>query len=192
MSILSDLNPQALAVKALVGVVVIGATFAGGLYVGYRHEKLVYDNFVLSQKSAAEQQKIANQSALQKLQSDYDKRANDLQQEYAQNAQNLQASRDAALADSAAYAGRLRQYLAGSHVRPELPGFASGPAGTAAGAQGSSGLLDGVSSLNWYLTQRFGQADSNAIALNEAIDLLDEDRRVCNGALPGVTGAPQQ
>jgi uncharacterized membrane-anchored protein YhcB (DUF1043 family) len=176
---------QALAVKALVGLAVVGGAFGGGYYLGFKHEKLVYDNFVLSQKDAAQKQLIANKDALDKQASANADQVRQIQSEYADNAQHLQAARDAALADSTASAQRLRQYLASSHARATMPGASAGSVGTA--SQAADRLSDGVSSLNFYLVQRFHDADDNTAALNEAIDLLAADRQVCTGALPGVT-----
>lgn len=188
MSLVSDLNPQALAVKALVTVVAVTAIFAAGAYVGYRHEKLIYDNYVLKQKDAADKQLAENQAALKSIQAQHDAAVDQIHTEYTENAQHLQAARDAAIANASASADSLRRYIATAHVKqPGMSGAKGGSAGTPATGESSAGLSDGVSSLNWYLTQRFSRADDVAIRLNEAIDLLAEDRRVCNGALPGVT-----
>jgi hypothetical protein len=188
MSILTDLNPTSIAVKALVVVAVVGGAYALGHHQGYKGEKLVYDNYVLKEKDAEQTQLIANQAALKAQQAAFDAQVKAIHSEYTENAQHLQASRDAALADSANYAGKLRDYLASSHASPQQP-VVSGTQGGAAGTvnAGSTGLLDGVSSLNWYLTQRFSDADGLANKFNEAVQLIAEDRKVCNGSLPGVT-----
>ncbi len=194
MSILTDLNPTSLAVKALAVVAVVGGAYALGHHAGYKGEKLVYDDYVLKQKDAAEAQVIANKNALDASKAAYDAQLKTIQSEYAKNAENLQTSRDAALASAADYSDKLRKYLATSHAGPQravLPGTGTGAEGTATVGQSQAGLVDGVSSLNWYLTQRFGDADQTAVTLNEAIDLLEQDRKTCNGSLPGVTGAAQ-
>ena len=188
MSILTDLNPESLAIKALVVVAVVGGAYAFGHHQGYSGEKLVYDNYVLKQKSAADAQVIANKDALAAQKGQYDAQIKSLKSEYADNAQHLQASRDAAFASAASYAGQLRNYLAVSHASPQhasVPGAVASTSGT--DTAGSNGLLDGVSSLNWYLTQRFSDADGIAAKFNEAVGVIAEDRKVCNGSLPGVT-----
>lgn len=194
MSIFTDLNPTALAVKALVVVVVVGGAYTLGHHQGYKGEKLVYENYVLQQKDAAQQQAIANKTALDAQKAAYDAQVQSIQSEYTENAQHLQTARDFALASAASYADKLRLYLASSHAvakQPVVPGATPGAEGASAVVQSSTGLLDGVSSLNWYLTQRFSDADKNAIALNEAIDRIDLDIKTCNGSLPGVTGVSQ-
>jgi hypothetical protein len=185
MSILSDLSPTSLAAKALVGIAVIGAAFAGGYYEGFSREKLVYNDYVVTQKSAAQAQLIANQNALKSQQAAFDAQLKQIHSEYTDNANSLQASRDAALASAASYAGKLRDYLAGSHAQPVVPGSKAGSKGTV--DPGEGGLLDGISSLNWYLTQRFGDADDLANRFNYAVQVIAEDRKICNGSLPGVT-----
>lgn len=195
MSILTDLNPTSLAVKALVVVAVVGGAYAFGHHVGYKGEKLVYDNYVLKQADLSKQQVIDNKTALDAAKAAYDAQLKTIQSEYTQNAQHLQASRDAALADSANYAGKLRDYLAGTHASPSravLPGTQTGAQGTATSGKSATQLVDGVSSLNWYLTRRFSDADQTAITLNEAIDVIAADRMTCNGALPGVNEGPAQ
>lgn len=190
MSILTDLNPTSLAVKALVVVAVVGGAFAYGHHVGYKGEKLVYDDYVLKQGKAADDQVIANKNALAAQQASYDARLKSIQTEYAQNEQQLNVSLGAAFASASDYAGKLREYIAATHASPQravVPVAQSGARGTAASGQSTAGLVDGVSSLNWYLTQRFGDADKTAIKLNEAIDLIAQDRLTCNGALPGVS-----
>jgi hypothetical protein len=187
MSILTDLNPTSLAVKALVVIAVVGGAYAFGHHEGYKGEKLVYDNYVLSQKSAAEAQVIANKTALDKQAAAFALQQKADHMEYTQNAQHIKAARDAANANAAQYAGRLQQYLTSSHGRPVLPDATGAAEGVATVGQSQTGLLDGVSSLNWYLTQRFSDADGIANTLNEAIDRIAQDQATCNGALPGVT-----
>lgn len=186
MSILTDLNPQAILAKvAVVGAVAAGAFFWGH-HVGYSGEKSAYDLYVANQKSAAESQVAANKSALAFQQTQFQLQMNQLQKDHSDEVENLTSQRDAALADSSKYAGQLRQYISRSHiVGAVVSGAGSGSAGTDAARQG--GLLDGVSSLNWYLTQRFHDADVNAATLNEAIAVIAKDREICNGSLPGVT-----
>lgn len=179
-------NPYVLLAKVGVCVAIVGGAFLYGHHVGYSGEKLVYDNYVLKQKDAAEKQVISNQAALKAQADKFASDAAAIQKDHQDEVAQLSSDRDAALANSSVYAERLRQYLARSGVKPAaLPGAASGAAGTV--ATGQSGLLDGVSSLNWYLTQRFHDADVNAATLNEAIALLAKDREICNGSLPGVS-----
>lgn len=186
MSILTDLVPGSLAAKALIAVAVCGTLAGGGYYYGHKQEKAAFDDYVQTQKAAAEAQVIANQAALKKQSADFAAQVASIHSEYTDNAQHLQSARDAALASAASYSGELQRYLASPHViRVTVPGAVASTNGV--DAAGSGGLLDGVSSLNWYLTQRFSDADSNANTLNEAIALIAKDRAECNGSLPGVT-----
>lgn len=187
MSILSDLSPPSLAVKVIVWAALIGATSAASCYLGYRHEKLVYDNYVLTQKVAAEKQTIANQAALKSQQDAFDAKLNQIHSEYTDNAMHLQASRNAALAAAADYSSQLQRYIASSHQRPSMSDAQGSSAGT--DTAGSNGLLDGISSLNWYLTQRFADADALAVKFNEAVQVIAQDREFCNGSLPGISPA---
>lgn len=185
MSILTDLNPQAILAKvAVVGVVAAGAFFWGH-HVGYSGEKSAYDLYVANQKSAAESQLVANKSALAFQQTNFQLQMSQLQKGNSDEVESLTKQRDAAKLDSGKYAGQLRQYLSRSHAGPVVSGSGSGTGQP--DQAGAGGLSDGVSSLNWYLTQRFYDADVNAAALNEAIAVIAKDRELCNGSLPGVT-----
>lgn len=188
MSILSDLNPEALALKVLASAAVAVIIFTWGHHVGYTGEKAAYDLYVSQQAEKAEAQVASNKSALVFQQTQFQLAQNKLQQDHQDETIALAAQRDAAIADGANYASRLRYYLAHPSVRPAIvPDSATGTGQSAATGQDSAGLSDGVSNLNWYLTQRFHTADVNAVTLNEAIDLLAKDREMCNGSLPGIT-----
>lgn len=183
---LTTLNPYWILAKVGIAVAVVGGAFFYGHHLGYSGEKSAYDLYVAQQKSAAEQQVAANKSALAFQQAQYSLQINKLQQDHSDEVANLTTQRDTALADSSKYSGQLRQYLSGSHrVAAVVPVASGSAAGTDSAGQG--GLLDGVSSLNWYLTQRFHDADVNAATLNEAIAVIAKDREICNGSLPGVT-----
>jgi hypothetical protein len=186
MSIITDLNPQALAVKTLIYVGAAGALFFGGYYLGYKHEKTAYDLYVTQQKVAAEAQEISNQNALAALAASDAAAVQTIKAQHNETVKQIEASRDAALSNLASSDQRLRAYLAGTgQQRPKLPHSAASAKGSAGAAPG--GLFDGVSNLDWYLTYRFSDADSNTAALNEAVALLAEDRKICNGSLPGVS-----
>jgi hypothetical protein len=176
---------MSLLTKACVYTTIAVALIGVGAFGMYRYESAKFTEYVDAQKLAAQKQKDANGVALDTLKTQQAATITSIHSEYTENAQHLQAARDAALAAAASYAGKLQQYIASSHQRASLPSAASAPAGTADAPQG--GLLDGLQSLNWYLTQRFTDADDNTDALNEAIAILIEDRKICTGALPGVS-----
>jgi hypothetical protein len=188
VSILSDLNPQAVLAKvAIVGAAVLGA-YLWGHHNGYSSEKAVYDLYVAKQGEKAEAQVAANKAALAFQQTQFQLAQNALEKNHADQIATLTSARDAAVADGDHYAERLRYYLSHPSVRTVVvSGSAASTGQPAADSQGAGGLPDGVSDLNRYLTQRFYTADVNATTLNEAIDLIAQDRATCNGALPGVT-----
>lgn len=190
MSILSDLNPQAILAKvAIVGAAVAGAYFWGH-HNGTASEKAVYDLYVSQQAAKGETQLADNKTALLFQQTQFDLQQTKLAKEHQDEIDSLATARDVAVRDGAVWSQRLRNYLAATHSSTGgvvVHGSSTGTDQSATGSESPGGLLDGVSSLNWYLTQRFHTADVNAATLNEAIDLIAKDRETCNGALPGVT-----
>lgn len=172
---------------ALIGsAALLAGMFIWGHHVGYTGEKAVFDKYVSNQKTIADLQVSNNKLALSNQQEQFNQALSQIQQDHKDEVTKLGAARDAALADSDAYASRLREYIA--RAGQQSTGVPH-PAASAAGATdaGSGGLYDGVSDLNWYLVQRFYLADQNASRLNMAIALLAEDRKICNGSLPGIT-----
>lgn len=186
MSILTDLNPQALLAKiAIAGIVVVVSASTGG-YFAYKYEKSAYDAYVSKQAAASTAQVLSNKTALDQQAAAFKAQIDAIQKDHANEISQISSARDAALADSAVYAGRLRQYLSRPGVRPAgMPEAAASTGG--ANATGASQLSDGVSDLNWYLTNQFSLADTIAATLNEAEQVIAKDREVCNGSLPGIT-----
>lgn len=190
MSILSDLNPQAILAKVAIVGLALGGAYLWGHHSGFSSEKAAYDLYVSQQGQKADAQLADNKTALAFQQTQFQLEQDKLQKDHQNEIDSLSTARDAAIRDGDAWSGRLRSYLAAQHARvgaAVVPSAATGTGQPAAVSQGAGGLLDGVSSLNWYLTQRFHTADVNAATLNEAIDLIAKDRETCNGALPGVT-----
>jgi hypothetical protein len=190
VSILSDLNPQAILAKVAIVGLAVGGAYLWGHHNGFASEKAAHDLYVSQQSQKGEAQLADNKAALLFQQTQFDLQQTKLVKDHQDEIDSLTTARDAAIRNGSAWAGRLRSYLAATHTSAGTPGVPIAPTGTgqpSAGSQSQSGLLDGVSSLNWYLTQRFHTADVNAAALNEAIDLIAQDRATCNGALPGVT-----
>jgi hypothetical protein len=190
VSILSDLNPQAILAQAAIVGLLAGGAYLYGHHNGYASEKAAYDLYVSQQAQKGETQLADNKAALLFQQTQFDLQQTKLVKEHQDQIDSLTAARDAAVNNGAVWSERLRSYLAAAHTRAGAPGVPAASTGTGqppADSQSQGGLLDGVSSLNWWLTQRFHTADVNATTLNEAIDLIAQDRATCNGALPGVT-----
>lgn len=178
-------SPYVLLAKVGVCVAIVGGAYLYGHHNGYTGEKLVYDKYVSDQAAKAEAQVAANKSALLFQQTQFNLDQTRVQKDHSDEITKLTATRDAAVADSQRAVNGLRAYLASAGRRAVVVHEAA-TGTTGANQEGSGGLSDGVSSLNWYLTQRFYTADVNAATLNEAIDLIAQDRQYCNGSLPGV------
>ncbi len=192
MSIITDLNPEALAFKALAGIAAAVAIFTWGHHVGYTGEKATYDLYVANQAKIAAMQVANNKIALDNQKAQFDLDQQKMEQDHAKALENISSARDAAIADSANSAERLRKYLAHPSARTVVvSGPATGPGQPATVSQGAGELSDGVSDFNRWLIDEFSRADTNAATLNEAIDLIAKDRAVCNGSIPGVTPTKQ-
>jgi hypothetical protein len=188
VSILSDLNPQAILAKIAIVGLAVGGAYLYGHHNGYSSEKAAYDLYVSQQAQKAEAQAASNKAALAFQQTQFELAQAKIQKEHTDALAQVETARVSAVADSAHYADRLRYYLAHPSVRTVVvSGSSASATGTPADSEGASGQPDGVSDLNRYLTQRFYTADKVAATLNEAIDLIAQDRLTCNGKLPGVT-----
>lgn len=187
MSIISDINPQAILAKVAIVGAVAASAYLWGHHNGYSSEKAAYDLYVAQQAQQAESQVTANKSALLFQQTQFQLAQAKIEKDHTDEIANLASARDAAVADSGHYAERLRYYLAHSGGKPAgVSGSASSAVQSATDSQGAGGLSDGISDLNRYLIQRFYTADVIAATLNEAIDVIAQDRAVCTGALPGI------
>jgi hypothetical protein len=175
----------------LGGVAVVIGAAGAGYYYGHKNEKAAYDLYVSTQAKKADGQVIANKTALAKQTADLTAQMTQIKKDSKDAIKSISDQRDVANANSDQYAAKLRYYLAHPSVRtvvvPGAPAAASGSDGSGAG-----GLPDGVSDLNRYLVDRFYAADVNTTHLIAAQQIIEADRKVCNGSLPGITGAAAQ
>lgn len=187
MSILTDLNPQAILAKVAIVGAVAASAYLWGHHSGYSSERAEYDLYVAQQGQKAEFQVAANKSALLFQQTQFQLAQAKIEKDHTDEVANLASARDVAVADSGHYAERLRYYLAHAGGKSAgVPGSAASAVQPATDSEGAGGLSDGISGLNRYLIQRFYTADVIAATLNEAIDVIAQDRAVCTGALPGI------
>lgn len=182
-----SLIPDGYATLIKVGVIgaAIVGVFAYGHHVGYTGEKAEFDKYVAAQEKLAKDQEAANKAALDQKQAEYKGTIDKVQKEKQDEVDQITAQRDAALADRARYAGQLRDFLARARAADAQ---VSGPSSGVGGGDGKAGaqFLDGVSILNQWLLVNLSRADVYATRLAEAQLIIQADRVMCDGKLPGV------
>jgi hypothetical protein len=175
----------AIAWKLLGGLVLIIGVAVGAYVKGHHDETLVFDNYKSTQAAKAEKQVASNQTAVAAI------TASEAAALRATNAQLTESNHEATVRHDAlvterdALLKRLRAYVASAGSgRPVVPVVAAG--GQRPDAQGNAALPDGLAELFDFNTRQFYDADKLANQVTALQAVVEQDRAICNGALPGL------
>lgn len=176
-----NLNPSAILAEL---VFVLGLCF--GCYEwGHHNESLVFEAYKSQQVSKAETQVADNKGALLDQERQQSAALAKIVENQRGTIDEITKRRDALLADNQRVSQQLRSFLTGASSTAALVSSST------AGARGSDEAGDATFSerlakLSQFNTSQFGAADIDAAKITALQAIVDEDRRICTGALPGV------
>jgi len=167
-----------LYLAALLGVFAIAA---GAYAFGFHNEHEAFVAYQAQQKADAEQQVVKNRDALQDLAQNNAAQMKQITQAHTEEVYEEKKRRDALLIDVRNLSQRVYVGTAG-------PGGRTGMSTT--GGSGPGGYEAGVAALSVgsseFFIGKFSEADRLAIKLAEAQQIIREDRKICNGQMPGA------
>lgn len=176
------MNPWAI----LAGVGAALALALGGYFYGHHVESLAFEAFKAQKVAAAEKQVVSNHDAVAAISASEAAGLRTISATQQEQINDLTQRRDALVANNDDLARRLQQHLA----RPGKPAASVPQAATGTGrpdAAGDATLSVGLQQFTGWLTQRFYEADTLAVRLTAAQAVIQQDREICNGSLPGLT-----
>lgn len=170
----------------LIGfVVALAIVAAGAWYEGHHGEALKFDAYRAEQKAVAAQQVAANVTAVSAISASEAAGLRTIATTQQEQINDLTQRRDALLNERAQLTERLRANLARASQQPAaVPQTASSTAGR--DAAGNAALPVGLEQLVDWNTRQFYEADTIAARLTSAQAIIEQDRVICNGALPGI------
>lgn len=158
---------------------------AGAWYQGHHNEALKFDAYRAEQKAAAARQVASNVTAVSAISASEAAGLRTIATVQQEQINDLTHRRDALLNERAQLTERLRINLARASSRPAaVPETASSAQGR--DAAGGAALPVGLEQLVDWNTRQFYEADTIATRLTAAQAIIEQDRAICNGALPGI------
>lgn len=174
------LNPwHLLAELALVLALCVGSYMWGS-----HNEALVFDAYKATQGQKAEAQVADNKGALLRQAQEQAAGMAAIAQNRQEKLDEITTQRDRLLADNAAVSDRLRKFLGASATAALVQRSTAGTSGPDAKAYAA--LSDRLEQLARFNTERFAEADQLVVDFNAAVDVIAQDRRICDGSLPGI------
>jgi hypothetical protein len=175
------LNPYVILAELAI---VLGLCF-GSYQWGSHNESLVFEAYKSQQASKAEEQVADNKGALLDQERQQSAALAKIVQDQKGNINEITQRRDALLADNQHLSLQLRRFLTGSSSTAALVSSST------AGTQGLDGASDAAFSerlakLSEFNTAQFGAADLYIAQISALQAVVAEDRKICNGVLPGV------
>jgi transposase len=177
---------SSIAVKILIGFVLIVGAAAGGYWKGHHDETMVFDVYKQEQAANAEKQVASNQHAVAAITASEAAALRATASTLQESNDELTKRRDALVADRAQLVSQLRTRLAGTGGRAAQLSSAPAAAG-GSHATGDGALSVGLEQLVEFNGREFYEADLYADQLIAAQQVIVQDRQICNGSLPGVS-----
>jgi hypothetical protein len=174
------LNPWVL----LGELVTIGLLCAACYLWGHHNEALVFDAYKATQSAKAETQVADNKGALLRQAQEQAAGLQSIASTRQEKLDEITTQRDKLLADNGAMSQRLRNFLGASATAALVSRSTSGTDGPDAAAYAA--LSERLEQLAQFNTRQFAAADADLVDLNAAQGVIEQDRRVCTGELPGV------
>lgn len=171
--------------KALGVLAAMLLVAAGAFYEGHHLEAQVFQDYKDQQMALAEKQVASNQTAVAAITASEAEGLRQIAASRQEQANEVQKRNDALVAANGDLAHRLRTYVASARSTRALvsASTASGPGDHAAS---DAALPDGFSNLAQWITHELHDADINAVNLTAAQQVIEQDRQICSGALPGL------
>lgn len=160
---------------------------AGAYYEGHHHEALAFDAYKAEQAAQAQKQITTNHDAVAAISASEADGLRKIAADAQESRNEIQKRNDALTAANAALSGRLWHYLSARKQPASVPTAAAG--GPADHAAGDAALPVGLQQFTGWLTGQFYAADKLAVNLTAAQAVIEQDRLICNGALPGIAPA---
>lgn len=180
---------SSIAVKLLIGIAVLAAVACGAFYEGHHLEAQAFQDYKDKQTGVAEHQVATNQTAVAAITASEAAALRQTADDRQEQIDEIQKRNDGLVAANGQLAGKLRNYVNGARSTAALVSSSAAGAGSGDGT-GEAALSDGFSNLTGWITHELHDADIDAINLNAAQQIIVQDRQICTGALPGITGTP--
>jgi len=172
----------------LLAVAVAMIALAFGAYrFGVHVEKQSFDAYVSKEAAAAQAQVASNQKALKDLAASDAAAMDALTQSHNEATNENTQRRDALLTANRNLTQRLWVATAGRPSSGPAAVPSTGASGPVDNATGYATLSIGSSS---FFIDEFSEADQLAIDLAAAQQVIIQDRKVCDGSLPGIAPTP--
>jgi hypothetical protein len=170
----------------IIGALAALLIVAGGAYYeGHHHEALAFDAYKAQQAVAAQKQVTTNHDAAAALSASEAAGLRRIAADAQESRNEIKKRNDALTAANADLSGKLWKYLnAGKRPASVSASAAGGPVDHAAGG---AALPVGLQQFTGWLTNQFYEADKLAVNLTAAQQVIEQDRLICNGSLPGIT-----
>jgi hypothetical protein len=170
--------------RLLAGIVAALAITLAGYCYGKHQETLAFDAYKAEQAAAAEKQVATNQTAVAAITASEAAGLRQIASDAQESRNEVQKRNDALVAANSTLAGQLQRYLAGPGSRPAVvPKTSAG--GPDNHATSEPALSVGLQQFTGWLTGQFYEADRLAVNLTAAQQVIQQDREICNGTLPG-------
>jgi hypothetical protein len=168
---------------ALAALVVLG----GAYYEGHHHEALAFEAYKAQQAAQAQKQVTTNHGAVAAISASEAEGLRRIAADAQESRNEIQKRNDALTAANADLSGRLWKYLGARKQPASVPTVAAG--GPDDHGASDAALPVGLQQFTGWLTGQFYEADKLAVNLTAAQAVIEQDRLVCNGALPGIAQA---
>jgi hypothetical protein len=170
---------------AILGGLLLTLAMCFGCYGwGHHNESLVFEAYKSQQAQKAETQVADNKGALLDQERQQSAALARTVEDQKGSISEIKKRRDALLADNQRLSLQLRKFL-GASVTAAL--VSSSAAGAGQPDAASEAALSGrLAALSGFVTSQFSAADIDTTTIAALQAIVEEDRRVCNGVLPGV------
>lgn len=172
-------------IKALGVLAALLVVAAGAYYSGHHREALAFDAYKAQQAAQAQKQVTTNHDAVAAISASEAEGLRRIAADAQESRNEIQKRNDALIAANADLSGKLWRYLHASKQPASVPTVAAG--GPADHGASDAALPVGLQQFTGWLTGQFYAADKLAVNLTAAQAVIEQDRLVCNGALPGIS-----
>lgn len=158
---------------------------AGAYYEGHHHEALAFDAYKAGQQAQAQKQVTTNHDAVAAISASEADGLRRIAADAQESRNEIQKRNDALTAANADLSGKLWKHLSAGQQPASVSTVAVG--GPVDHAASDAALSVGLQQFTGWLTGQFYEADKLAVNLTAAQAVIEQDRQVCNGALPGIS-----
>lgn len=172
--------------KVVGGLIALLLVASGSYYEGHHHEALAFQDYKNQQAAVAAKQVASNQTAVAAITASEAEGLRKIAATRQEQVDAIKKTNDALVAANSDLADKLQRYLTRTGGRrPIVHQAAAGPGGSDAASDAA--LPVGLQQFTGWLTGQFYEADRLAVNLTAAQQVIEQDRLICNGQLPGIS-----